>query len=281
MLTFSALVSLSFFLGQFVARDLDPSALMAARFALAALALWGVLLVSGSAPVWRAPWRFLLIGGCMAVYFITMFEALRVTTAVSTAAVFTLTPVMAAGFGWLLLRQSTGLYVLSALAIGAAGALWVIFRAGIDALLRFDIGPGEALFTIGALAHAAVPALSRKTCADVTPLQAAFGTSFGALLVTLVYAAPEVMATPWADLPARVWWVLIYLALGTTAITFFLVQYASTRLPGPKVMAYTYLVPSWVVLWEVTARGLWPVPALLFGIAGTILALVMLLRGDA
>ena len=35
------------------------------------------------------------------------------------SAVFTLTPLMAAGYGWLILRQTTGLWVFSALLIGA------------------------------------------------------------------------------------------------------------------------------------------------------------------
>ena len=41
---------------------------------------------------------------------------------------------MAAGFGWLLLRQVTTPRMALALAIGACGALWVIFRADLAAL---------------------------------------------------------------------------------------------------------------------------------------------------
>ena len=33
-------------------------------------------------------------------------------------------------------------------------------------------------------------------------------------------------------------------------MTFVLLQFATLRLPSAKVMAYTYLVPSWVILWE-------------------------------
>ena len=42
-----------------------------------------------------------ILGGLLAGYFILMFEALRLTDPVSTGAVFTLTPIMSAGFGWL------------------------------------------------------------------------------------------------------------------------------------------------------------------------------------
>ncbi len=281
MLAFSLLVSLSFFLGHFIARDIAPAALMALRFAAATAVAWAMLRAIGAAPVLARYWRFLLIGSLMAAYFITMFEALARTSAVSTAAVFTLTPLMAAGFGALLVSQRTGLWILSALLTGAAGAVWVIFRADLNALLQFNIGTGEAIFVSGTLAHAAVPALLRKYCADVSPLHVSFGVTSGALLVTLVYATPELIATSFAVLPARVWWVTAYLAVVTTAGTFLLLQVASTRLPASKVMAYTYLVPSWVVFWEVLVLNRWPAPAILWGIAGTILALLMLLRGAA
>ncbi|MCC1481269.1 DMT family transporter [Roseibaca sp. Y0-43] len=280
MLLFSALVSLSFSFGHLVAGDIDPGVLMALRFALAAVVLGAVLVWMGVRPVWARFWRFALVGALMALYFITMFEALARTSAVSTSAVFTLTPLMAAGYGWLLLHQRTGAWVLSALLIGALGATWVIFRANLAALLRFEIGTGEAIFVLGALAHAAVPAVLRRFCQDVTPLQSAFATTLGALVVTCAYAAPEALGTPFMDLPARLWWVLAYLAIVTTALTFFLLQYASSRLPPAKVMAYTYLVPSWVVLWDISI-GRWPNALILLGIAATLAALLMLLRAEA
>jgi len=280
MLAFSMLVSLSFFFGKFIAKDIDPSVLMALRFALASVVVYIALKAVGLAPILTSFWRFLLIGGCMALYFITMFEALRLTSAVSTSAVFTLTPLLAAGFGWIFVHQRPRPWLLSALLVGAAGAIWVIFRADLAALLRFEIGPGEAIFLIGTIAHGAVPALLQRFCKDVTALQSAFGTTIGALIVTCAWAAPDIIATDYIALPSRVWWVLAYLAIVTTAGTFALLQYASKCLPGPKVMAYTYLVPTWVVLSEIVVLGTYPAPLIFLGIAATLAALLMLLRAE-
>jgi hypothetical protein len=38
--------------------------------------------------------------------------------------------------------------------------------------------------------------------------------------------------------------------LATTALTFVLLTFAAQRLPSSKVMAYTYLTPAWIILWE-------------------------------
>ena len=42
-------------------------------------------------------------------------------------------------------------------------------------------------------------------------------------------------------------------------------------------MAYTYLTPSFVILWELALTGHWPSPALLMGVAAAIAALFLLL----
>jgi hypothetical protein len=61
-------------------------------------------------------------------------------------------------------------------------------------------------------------------------------------------------------------------------MTFVLLQYATLRLPAAKVMAYTYLVPSWVALWELVLHGLVQPGLVLVGVAMTVLALGLLLK---
>ena len=67
---------------------------------------------------------------------------------------------------------------------------------------------------------------------------------------------PDILATRLQlHLPPVVWWVVLYLAVGPTAICFFLIQYASLRLPAPKVIAYGYLTPAFVILFEAHRRA--------------------------
>ena len=64
------------------------------------------------------------------------------------------------------------------------------------------------------------------------------------------------------------------------AATFVLVQFATMRLPSAKVMAYTYLTPTWVIGWEIALGNGVPPLLVLVGVALTIMALLMLLRDD-
>lgn len=282
MLAFSLLVSFSFSFGSLVAREIDPSVLTAVRFVISVVFLGGLVLALGQGlgVIVRGLWRWMVIGSLMAVYFITMFEALSLTTAVSTAAVFTLTPLIAAGLGYLVNRTHTDRATLVAILIGGIGAIWVIFRADLNRLLAFDVGLGEIIFFFGVLGHAAVPAVTRRLKGDVTPLQAAFGASFGALILTSVYSLPAAMETDFASLRPLVWWVALYLGIVTTALTFLLIQIAIPRLSPGKVMAYTYLVPTWVVLYDL-ATGTTQPGLLLLGIGLTLLALALLLRPES
>jgi len=107
MLVFAALVSGSFSLGGYVAQLVDAGALMTLRFLLAGV-LIGALVAIGPGikrSDLEAPWRYLVLGGFLAVYFVLMFMGLKTADALATSAVYTLTPVMSAGFGWLIMRQ--------------------------------------------------------------------------------------------------------------------------------------------------------------------------------
>jgi len=282
MLCFSAFVAGSFALGALVAPMVPPVALAAVRFALAAAVMAAVALAATGIPraALRAPWRYAVLGGVFAVYFVLMFEGLKTAPAVSTAAVFTLTPLMSAGFGWLLLGQRLTGRMALALVIGAAGALWVIFRADLSALLAFAVGRGEAIFFAGCVAHALYTPLLRRLNRGEGALVFPVGTFAGGALVLFAFGWRDVAATDWRSLPPVFWAVLAYLTVIASALTLVLLQFAALRLPAAKVMAYTYLVPAWVILWDIALGN--PAPALRVGagVALTAVALLLLLRED-
>ena len=282
MLTFSALVAGSFSLGVLAAPHVDPAALTALRFWLAAAIVGTAAALTTGFPrrALLAPWRYLLLGGTFGIYFVLMFEGLKTAQAVSASAVFTLTPVISGIAGWFLLRQVTTPRMALALAIGAAGAVWVIFRADLAALARFEIGKGEAIFFFGCIAHAVYTPMVRKLNRGEPPVVFTFGMLLGGGLLVTAWAWPAIRATDWAGLPGIVWITLAYVSVFASAGTFVLLQYATLHLPSAKVMAYTYLTPSWVIVLEYALGNGLPTPWVLGGVALTVLALLMLLRDD-
>ncbi|MEL6947211.1 MAG: DMT family transporter, partial [Pseudomonadota bacterium] len=102
-LLFAALIAGSFSIGHMAAPLVEPEALNAARFVIATGVIFAIYCSTRRTlpPKPTAIWRFVILGALMATYFILMFVALRLASPVSTGAVFTLIPLMSAGFGWL------------------------------------------------------------------------------------------------------------------------------------------------------------------------------------
>ncbi|KQB97322.1 hypothetical protein AL073_07575 [Loktanella sp. 1ANDIMAR09] len=282
MLAFSMLVAGSFALGALAANEITPTALNAVRFWIATGVVGMALLLTTGVPraAAQAPWRYILLAVFLCTYFVLMFEGLKTAPPVSAAAVFTLTPIMAAGFGWLLLGQKLTPRIALALLIGAIGAVWVIFRADVAAMLRFEVGRGEAIYFAGCAAHAFYTPLVRKLNRGESAAVFSFGVMLAGSILLTVWGWEDLAATDWAALPAIVWLTILYTAVFASASTFVLLQFAAMRLPSSKVMAYTYLVPSWVIVWALVLGGAPPPVWVLVGVALTIAALGLLLREE-
>lgn len=277
MTLFAAVISVSFSLGHLAAPYITPAALTASRFLVAAILLGLAVSKLIEKKHMASAWRYLVVGGLLAGYFIMMFEALRITDPISTSAVFTLTPLMSALFGFILLRQITTPSMGIALLIAAAGALWVIFRGDTEALLGLKFGPGEQIFFIGCAMHALYTPMGRLLNRGEPLMVYAFASICGGLMVAGLYGAPEILSTDWLNLPMVAWVAIFYLGIGATAGTVYLVQYATLRLPSAKVMAYGYLVPVFVILWEGLLGHGWVALVVVPGLVAIIVALVFLI----
>lgn len=278
MLTFSVLTAVSFSLGALAAPHVGPSAINVARFVFGIAIMGGVALfvLRGKFVGPRAPWRFLVLGLLMAVFFVTMFTALRYTSPVATGAVFTLMPLLSTFFGWIFLGQAPRGVVVASLVIAGAGSIWVIFRGDLAALLAFDVGRGEMMFFVGVLCHAAYAPLVRRFNRGEPVTAFTFWTLLATGLCIALYGAGEIVRTDWGALPGIVWLTIGYLSVFTTAGTFFLLQFASMRLPASKTLAYGYLTPSFIILFEGMIGHGWVSASIAAGAAVTVAGLVIM-----
>ncbi len=280
MLGFSVLVAGSFSLGSIIANDISPIALTAVRFILAAIVIGIIAISTGSVTqaALKSPWRYLVLGGIFSVYFVLMFEGLKTATPVSTVAIFTLIPAVSAIAGFVILGQIVSSRIVVALIIGALGALWVIFRADIQLLSTFSIGRGELIFFVGCIAHAIMPILFRLLNRGENPLMVTFGLLISGAIILCIIGAREIIETDWIGLPTIVWVVIFYVSICASAITFVLLQFASMHLPATNVMAYTYLTPIWVLVWELFLGHSVPPLWVLGGVFLAVVSVTLLLK---
>ena len=282
MLGFSILIAGSFSLGSMVANDISPIALTAVRFVLAAFIVGSIALFSGSIArkELTASWRYFVLGGTFSLYFILMFEGLKTASPVSAVAVFTLIPAMSCWLGFVILGQMVSGRTLLAVVIGATGSLWVVFRADFLALTMSSVGRGELIYFVGCVAHAFMPILFRGLNRGETPVMVTFGLLVSGALILCLFGAGEIIQTDWKGLPSLVWITIFYVAVFATAVTSVCLQFASMHLPVANVMAYTYLTPTWVLLWEIFLGHDVPPFWIWGGVLLTAVSVIVLLRAS-
>lgn len=278
MVLFSLLVAGSFSVGGMIAREMDPLVASLLRFIITTAVLAGITIVMFRQPLGRPtrPHRFIVTGLLLAFYIITMFIALQYTSPVSAGAVFTLMPLMSAGFAYVLMGQKTRPGVLLSLLVAAAGAVWVVFRGDVDAILSFDVGRGEILYFFGVLAHAVYAPLLRRYQGDDHPVAFGFWVNAAATAFIFLATIPALSSVGLAEVTLKMWLLLTYIAVMATTLTFLLMQYALLRLPSSKVVGYGYLAPTTVIIMEGLLGHGWASLTVMVGALITACALIIM-----
>ncbi len=277
MILFATLIAGSFSLGAMAVPHIASGAINTVRFVFATVVLGAMITISGGGlALPKSAWRFVLLGLLMGGYFIFMFIALNYASPVSTGAVFTLIPLMSAGFGLLVLGQTTRPIVLASLVVAGMGAVWVIFRGDVEALRGFDIGKGETIFFAGCVLHAIYAPLVKRLNRGESVLVFTFWTLVASTVWITLYGFGDVMETNWTGLPPIVWVAVGYLAIFTTAGTFYLVQFASMRLPASKVFGYAYLTPTVIIIIEGLLGHGWVSISIAAGALVTVFGLIIM-----
>ncbi len=174
-----------------------------------------------------------------------MFAALRYTSALNTGTIFTLTP---AAVSYLFLRERLGRAARLAIPVGMIGAVRVIFRGDLDALLALGLGKVDAIFLAAIFSMGCYMPLVKILHRGEPMARGTFWTLVTCTGWLLVLSFGRLGSVDWMLVPPAVSGGVIYLAVFTTLIRFSIFQ-LSTALIGPtRMVSYIYLNPALVLL---------------------------------
>lgn len=283
MLLAAVLVSSSFTVGKAITHGLDPAVLILVRYLLATV-LFAPLLVRKrllSLPSARQLAGYSAISASTVGFFWCMFEALRYTSALNTSVIFALVPGISGVYSALFLGERLGRGRLWAMLFGLVGTLWVIFQGDIGRLLAMEINHGDLLFLAGCFLMAAYTPLVKKFHRQESMLVMTFWVLATGVGWLLILSASRLAAVDWPGIELQVWAGIIYLAVFTTIITFYLTHLATPYLGPTRVMAYSYFYPALVLVinWWL-GNGLPPL-VILPGVVVVSLAIIVVQRGAA
>jgi drug/metabolite transporter (DMT)-like permease len=278
MLLSSVIVSSSFTVGEAITHGLEPSVLLLVRYVVAVLCLAPVLLYNHglSMPTAKQLGGYSLISASTVGFFWCMFESLRYTNALSTSVIFTLVPGISGIYSAIFLKERLGHGRLWALFFGMAGALWVIFRGDLNRLLGLEVNHGDLLFLAGCFMMAAYTPLVKKLHHHESMMVMTFWVLVTGTGWLLLLSFAGLGAVDWQGVETRVWAGIVYLAVFSTIITFYLTHISILYLGPTRVMAYSYFYPAFVLIinWGL-GKGL-PPAIILPGVAVVTLATVVL-----
>ncbi|RON01579.1 EamA family transporter [Pseudomonas brassicacearum] len=253
MLLWAVLIAASFFAAAQVNQSIDPILLTGLRLLFSALAFLPMLLLNRSTAITaKGLVSHAWLGLLLAVYFGSLFEALRYTSAVNTGTLFTLVPLMTLFFEAFLTPGNSSKNRLLPMLIAAAGALLLILKGA---------GPGEfpslyavAVYGAGCLAMALYSPLSQRFKAhslkDRGPVVMTF---WNMLFGSLFLFAFCLLSGGWrtgALLSAHDLFWLVYLALFATLATFWLLHRAIGVIAPSTVISYIYLSTLFITLFH-------------------------------
>jgi drug/metabolite transporter (DMT)-like permease len=244
MLLWALLIAASFSAAAQVSQAIDPILLTGLRLLFCALVFLPLLLFKGdTAMTARGLFGHAVLGLLLAVYFGSLFEALRYTSAVNTGTMFTLVPLLTLLFEAVLMPDSNLKQRVLPMLIAAAGAVLLVLKGA---------GPGElpslyavSVYGIGCLAMALYSPLSQRLKASSLKGRGPVGMTFWNMLFgALFLLAFCVFSGGWRSaslLTVSDFWWLIYLAVFATLATFWLLHRAIGVIAPSSVISYIYL----------------------------------------
>jgi drug/metabolite transporter (DMT)-like permease len=281
MLIAALIVSSSFTVGKAITYGLEPSVLLLVRYMIAVVCLAPIMIANHGfhLPSARRLGGYSLVSASTVGFFWCMFESLRYTNALNTSVIFTLVPGISGIYSAVFLKERLGRGRLWALFFGMIGALWVIFRGDINRLLALEVNYGDLLFLAGCFLMAAYTPLVKRIHKQESMVIMTFWVLVTGTGWLLLLSFSELRTVNWQGVETTIWAGIIYLAVFSTIITFYLTHISTLYLGPTRVMAYSYFYPAFVLVinWSF-GKGL-PPPAILPGVAVVTLATVVLQGG--
>ncbi|MCO1334776.1 DMT family transporter [Microbulbifer sp. OS29] len=243
-------VASSFTVGKLIADSLPANIMMLIRFLMAAgLFAPFIFFKHGSQlPTLKKLTAYALLSIPLVTFFWCMFEALKHTSAINTGALFTTVPAMTAIFALIINGERSSNRKIVGLFLGILGAAWIIFRGNITAAIALDLNQGDWIFLFGAVLLSLYnPLVKRVHSGEPTEVMTFWVIVFGAIWLLLL-SLPSLKEIHWQSIPFEIYGGLLYLALFTTLLSFFLLQLGTVKIGPTKVAAYGFLSPVFVLL---------------------------------
>lgn len=228
---------------------LTPSVFIFLRASGAAILFWLVKLLFVRERVTRKDLLRMAICGIfgVAVNQLFFFHGLSLTSSINTGIIMTINPILVAILSYFVLKEIITWRKSIGILLGAGGAILLTLTAGTGS---GDSSLGDLFIFINASSYAIYLVLVKPLMKKYTPLTViTYVFSFGMIYVALYPPTlMELSITDFAAIPAKYIYIIIYVIVGVTFLTYLLTVYGLKHLSPSVSSSYIYLQPVLVML---------------------------------
>ena len=224
---------------------IKPFGFIMLRVLGAAILFWIISLFYKSEKIQKEDrWR---IFGCaffgMCINMLAFFKGLSLSTPINSSVIVTLTPVILLILSVLLLREKVSWIKISGIFIGLIGAIVLIVFGAQMQTNAPNIPFGNVLLMVNASAYAVYLILVKPLTSKYHTITLMKWFFLLAVIINLPITFEEFTAVHWTNLPAEVMWIMAFVIVGTTFMTYLLNVYALKTLKASTIGAFIYLQP--------------------------------------
>jgi len=236
---------------------LTPSVFIFLRAAGATILFWGVKFFFVKEKVERKD--LFLLAACglfgVAVNQLFFFHGLSLTSSINSGIIMTINPILVVILSYFILKESVTWRKSVGIALGATGAILLTLTAGTGS---GDSSMGDLFIFINAASYAVYLVLVKPLMKKYAPLTViTYVFSFG---VTYIMLYPptlmELAATDFSAIPMDKIYVIIFVIVGVTFLTYLLTVYGLKYVSPAVSSAYIYLQPVLVMFFAVVLSAI-------------------------
>jgi drug/metabolite transporter (DMT)-like permease len=224
--------------------QMDPLAFTALRFLAGSIIVWLIVgrLEGHQRPPAGAMPRLVILGVLgNTAYQLCFIEGLARTSAIKSALILSLLPVMVTLAAWLLGIERVSLRQRMAVAIAFSGTLVVLMARG--GTIGGGLGMGELLTLIGTVAWTGYTLLLRQWALPMSSLSITAWTLYTGTPLLVLIGLPGVLRTDWTAVSAVGWSGVAYATLLSLVASYVLWNRGVAMLGASKAATYNTLVP--------------------------------------
>ena len=242
--------------GRYLKDSMSPLLITSTRFYLVAAILFSFLYLAKGKKAILVPWRdlkILMIMGCVGIYLhnFLFFEALRSIPASNAALIESIGPAVTSTLAFIFIGEKLSKLGWLGIALCCIGAIFIVCKGSINALLSLRINLGEILVIICEAMWSIYVVISWKLSKNISPITVTAWTGlFGAIYCTITGVATDSLELYRLNTTDIIAFLTLSILAGVVAFVSWNV--AITKVGASKGGTFVYLIPLFGVIFGIT-----------------------------